>query len=346
MRLLVIRASAFGDVILTLPVLKGMAHKYPGVEIILLTRKNFQPVFMSQQSLKFFFPDFKARHAGLRGILRLYKDLSEAGPFDHVIDLHDVLRSKILRTLFRIKGTPVSVINKGRKEKRVLVKGDIKKKLKHSVERYRDAFTDAGFHPEIYDTPWIIPSASLIEEAVKKTEFKERLNIGVAPYAKHELKVWPEDYMISLLRLISEKYHPAFWLFGGTDEFSRLESLAQKIPDTSNLAGRFSLDEELALVSRLDFMISMDSANMHIATMAGIKVISIWGATDPLAGFGAWMQSDDFSVRISVNDLTCRPCTIYGKGKCRRGDFACMKWLTPEMVFKRMEDLNLFRSKF
>lgn len=341
MRLLVIRASAFGDVILTLPVLKGMADKYPDVEILVLTRKNFHPVFVSQNSLKFFFPDFNARHAGLQGLIRLYKDLKKTGSFDHVIDLHNVMRSKILRTLFRIKGTPVSVIDKGRQEKRLLVKGGIKNKLKHSVERYREAFVNAGFHPDIYDGPWIRPPASLVETSVSKAGLKGRMNIGVAPYAKHYLKIWPEEYMISLLSLISERCHPAFWLFGGEEESSRLASLAQKIPGAVCVAGRFSLDEELAIISRLDLMISMDSANMHIAAMTGIKVISIWGATDPLAGFGAWMQPDGFSVRISVNELTCRPCTIYGKGKCRRRDFACMKWLTPEMVVKKMEDLGL-----
>jgi len=84
----------------------------------------------------------------------------------------------------------------------------------------------------------------------------------------------------------------------------------------------------------------MDSSNMHMASLVGIKVISIWGGTDPLAGFGPWMQPDSFAVRIPVDELTCRPCTIYGKGETRNG-FACMKRLTPEMVFKRMITLGV-----
>lgn len=342
MRFLVIRASAFGDVILTLPVLKGMTEKYPDIELLVLTRKNFQPLFGALQNLKFFFPDFNKRHSGLTGIIRMYKDLVKTGPFDHVIDLHDVLRSKILRLLFRLRGIPVSVIDKGRKEKKMLIKGRHKNKLKHSVERYRDTFAEAGFHPDIYDGPWILPSQSLTEAVTEKAGLKAGLNIGVAPFAKHPLKIWPEEYMISLLGRIYEKCHPVFWLFGGSEELPRLISLAENIPGAVCVPGRFSLDEELALVSRLDFMISMDSANMHIAAITGRKVISLWGATDPLAGFGAWMQPDDFAVRISVNELTCRPCTIYGKGKCKRGDFACMRWLTPETVYKRLTELNLF----
>lgn len=342
MRLLVIRASALGDVLLTLPVLKGMTEKYPDIELLVLTRKNFQPLFGSLQNLKFFFPDFKVRHAGLLGIIRMYRDLRKTGPFDYIIDLHDVLRSKILRSFFRLSGIPVSVINKERKKKRMLVRGSNKIKLKHSVERYRDAFISAGFHPDIYDGPWILPSQSMIEITAVKAGMKAGLNIGVAPFAKHSLKIWPEEYMITLLCMISEKYHPVFWLFGGAEELSRLTHLAEKIPGAVCAAGKFSLEEELALISRLDLMISMDSANMHIAAMTGKKVISLWGATDPLAGFGAWMQPDDFSVRISVNELNCRPCTVYGKGSCKRGDFACMRWLTPVTVYQRLIDLNLF----
>jgi ADP-heptose:LPS heptosyltransferase len=84
----------------------------------------------------------------------------------------------------------------------------------------------------------------------------------------------------------------------------------------------------------------MDSSNMHMAALVGTKVISIWGGTDPLGGFSAWMQPDNFSIRIPVEELTCRPCTIYGKGKSRN-DLACMKMLTPEFVYKRIEKLVL-----
>ena len=105
-----------------------------------------------------------------------------------------------------------------------------------------------------------------------------------------------------------------------------------------------NLSAELALISRLDLMISMDSSNMHMAALCGTKVISIWGGTDPMAGFGAWMQPDSYSIRIPVEELDCRPCTIYGKGKTRR-DFQCMKRLTPELVFKRMKTLGVFEME-
>jgi len=78
-----------------------------------------------------------------------------------------------------------------------------------------------------------------------------------------------------------------------------------------------------------------------MAALVGTKVISIWGTTDPLTGFGAWMQPEEYIVSIPVEELTCRPCTVYGKGECWRGDHACMEWLTPKLVYDRIRDAGL-----
>jgi ADP-heptose:LPS heptosyltransferase len=86
----------------------------------------------------------------------------------------------------------------------------------------------------------------------------------------------------------------------------------------------------------------MDSSNMHMAALVGTKVISIWGGTDPLSGFGAWTQPPAYSISIPVDELTCRPCTTFGKGTCSRGDFACMNWLTPEIVYNKLNNLKIW----
>ena len=101
MRLLVIRTSAMGDVALTVPVLRGMREQYPDVELVLVTRASFKPFFTSFTGLELFHPDLKNRHKGVAGIFRLFKDLRRQYKIDHVIDLHDVVRSKILRLLFQ-----------------------------------------------------------------------------------------------------------------------------------------------------------------------------------------------------------------------------------------------------
>ena len=341
MRLLVIRTSAMGDVALTTPVLSGMRKQYPDVELVLLTRPAFKLFFTSIDGLELFFPDLRNRHKGFPGLLRLFKDISKQSKIDYVIDLHDVLRSKILRQLFRLYGVPVAVINKGRGEKEILIKGKKKIQLKHSVERYCDVFTLAGFPVNPTEGPWIIPSSDAVIKADLMTDKNSEFNIGVAPFAKHELKMWPEENMVRLLEMITEKYKTKFWLFGGHEESEKLAAFEARIPGSFNTEGKLNLEEEMALMSRLDFMIAMDSSNMHMAALVGTKVISIWGGTDPLSGFGAWMQPENYSVSIPIDELTCRPCTTYGKGECMRGDLACMYWLKPEMVFEKIDKLVL-----
>ena len=342
MRLLIIRTSAMGDVALITPVLAGMRKQYPDIEMVLVTRSAFRPFFSSISGLRLFFPDLEKRHKGLFGLFILFKDITKQGKIDSVIDLHDVVRSMILRVFFRISGVPVSVIDKGRSEKKSVITGKKKVQLKHSVDRYCDVFANAGFPVSPSKDGWIVPSPEALVKAVSMTDEKGELNIGVAPYAKHKLKVWPEENMIRLLELISENHKTRFWLFGGNEDSEKIAAFQTRVPASFNLAGKLNLDEELALMSKLDLMIAMDSSNMHMAALVGAKVISIWGGTDPLSGFGAWKQPEEFSIRIPVDELTCRPCTTYGKGECRRGDFACMNWLTPEMVFKKLGDLGIW----
>ena len=344
MRLLVIRNSAIGDVSLTTPVLKGMREQYPDVELVLLTRAAFQPFFSSIDGLKLFFSDFKKRHKGFGGLLLLFKDIRRQWEIDYIVDLHDVLRSKIIRLFFRLTGVRAAVIDKGRKEKEALISGKKKIRLKHTVERYCDVFAKAGFPVIPAKEKWIIPSPDIVLKTGISDARPGLLNIGVAHYAKHKLKLWPENNMVRLLELIGENHRCRFWLFGGIEDSARLFALQCRIAGSTNLSGKLSLDEELAFMSKLDFMIAMDSSNLHMAALVGTKVISIWGGTDPLGGFSAWMQPDNFSIRIPVDELTCRPCTIYGKGECKRLDFACMIWLTPEMVYQKIEKL-VFRDK-
>ncbi|MGB8491092.1 MAG: glycosyltransferase family 9 protein [Bacteroidales bacterium] len=342
MRLLVIRTSAMGDVALVAPVLKSMRDQYPGVELILLTRKMFRPFFNSIDGLKFFFPDFEKRHKGIAGLFLLYRDIVGQGKVDYVIDLHDVIRSKVLRAIFRAGGVTVRYIDKGRKEKKMLITGRSRKKLRHTVERYEDVFGRAGFRVNPSEGPWIVPSPAAVHNAVDISGITGGINIGVAPFAKHRLKMWPEQYMVELLGMITGKFRAKIWLFGGIEDAEGLSSLQKRVPGSVNLQGVLNLDQELALMTKLSLIISMDSSNMHMAALSGTRVVSIWGGTDPAAGFGPWNQPEGYANSIPFDRLTCRPCTVYGKGKCKRKDHACMLWLTPELVFKKLVELKLF----
>ena len=342
MHLLVIRTSAMGDVALATPVIRGFRSQYPDVKITLVTRPAFEQIFYSIKDIDLFFPDFKKRHSGFFGIIRLYLDLKRKGRIERVIDLHDVLRTKILRLFFRMTRIPCDVIDKGRRDKREIIKGRSRIRLKHSVERYCDVFLKAGYPVIPADLPCILSSREALAELAGLPFRTGEFNIGVAPYTRHTIKTWPEERIIELLTLIAAERNIKVWFFGGYDEKEKLEKFASQFPGSYVITGKMSFAGELALMGRLDIMISMDSSNMHMAALVGTRVISIWGATDPLSGFSAWQQPDDYAIRIPVEELTCRPCTVYGKGKCRRGDLACMMWLTPEIVFERIVKIGLF----
>lgn len=332
-----------GDVALTVPVIKSLVQQYPKAEIVLLTNAAFKPFFSSIKGITIIESRFKAENKGLLGIFRLFRQIKKIGRINYVIDIHDVLRSKALRFLFMVTGSRVFVIDKGRKEKKKLIKTEGVIILKHTVDRYCDVFKNAGFPVTPSKGPAIVPE----EEALAKAErlFSEAgLKIGVAPYAKHDLKMWPEENMVELLNLIAARNNVQFYLMGGgIDEVKRLESFEKMVPRSNVIAGKFTLTEELALISRLDFMICMDSSNMHMAALTGIKVISIWGATHRAAGFGPVNQPDEYMMQIPETELTCRPCTIYGTGICRRGDHACMNWQTPQVVLNKLIKLGLIK---
>ncbi len=95
----------------------------------------------------------------------------------------------------------------------------------------------------------------------------------------------------------------------------------------------FSLADELILISHLDAMISMDSANMHFASLVHVPVVSVWGATHPYAGFLGWNQKVENAVQV---ELHCRPCSVFGNKPCYRGDWACMNMISPSMIAERV----------
>lgn len=332
-RILVIRASAMGDVALTVPVLEQVLAANRGIRIVFLTRKAFNPV-IRLDGIEFFNPDFSGRHRGLSGIFRLWRDIDRSGRVDRVADLHDVLRSKLLRWLFRLSGRPVASIDKGRAEKRRLIRGYSGPDLVHVTERYARVFREVGLKVD----GWPLDFRYRAGKGSGLPEMREGvLKIGIAPFAAHELKTWPVEHMKRLMIRIKESLKADIYLFGGgSDECMRLSRLAEEIPGMVNLCGRYGLDDEIDIMGRLDAMIAMDSANMHLAAMTGIPVVSVWGATHAAAGFYPVGDNNDFRAEIPRETLSCRPCTIYGKGRCRRGDLACLQWLTDEMVFSRL----------
>jgi len=337
--LLVIRTSALGDVAMTIPVLKQLLQHYPALKLTVVTTSSFLPLFERLERTEIYALEKRGKHKGIIGIYKLFRELKAKHHFDAVADLHNVLRSVILRNLFRLSGVRIAKIDKGRKEKKELTSKENKKlvQLKTSFQRYADVFNELGFSFTLAkDEPAFVRQPLPSNEAGLFIPGKK--HIGIAPFAKHGEKMYPVDKMLVVIQqLHNDTNNQLFFFGGGKEEVKLLTEWETQFPGVINLAGKFSFREELAIISNIDVMMSMDSANMHLASLFNVPVVSIWGATHPYAGFYGWGQKPENAVQI---ELYCRPCSVFGNKPCYRGDHACMEQLPESLVVDRLNGVG------
>ena len=319
-KILAYRFSAFGDVAMTVAVFREFLEQNPEAEILMVSRKNFKDLFDDIPRLKFHginLDDYK----GFLGMNKLSKEILKIYQPDYIADLHDVIRTKILNKIFRRKGFKLFKINKGKEEKEELT--DVwnleKKQLKQTTERYADVFREMGFPLQLSHRLKIINT--------------NKNGIGFAPFAQHKGKMLPLEKSFEVARILA-KDHKIFFFGGGKEETEILNDWEKKIPNSQSLAGKLSLKEELHKISELETMISMDSANMHLASLVGTRCVSVWGSTHPFAGFLGYGQSLDDVVQ--VKDLTCRPCSVFGDKECYRGDWACLEEINIQKILEKI----------
>jgi signal transduction histidine kinase len=171
------------------------------------------------------------------------------------------------------------------------------------------------------------------------------LKIGIAPFAAHEGKVYPPHLMQQVIEQLIQQHPQAhIFLFGrGEQEDKYFAEWCRQYPQCVNVSKLAnSLRQELILISHLNVMISMDSSNMHLASLTGTPVVSVWGATHPYAGFMGWGQKEENAVQL---DMDCRPCSIYGQKPCKRGDYACMNNIKPETIVEKTNNILLTQNK-
>lgn len=311
--ILVFRLSAMGDVAMTVPVLRALVSQHPEVKITVVSRPFFKPFFDGIPNLDFFAIDLKERHKGFLGLIRLYKDLKKEG-IDAVADLHNVLRSKMIRNLFALSGKKTAFVDKGRAEKKALTRAENKvfKPVKSMFERHKQVFKELGFEVNL-ENPIFPEKAHLTEEVLNLTGTKNKKWIGVAPFAQYDSKVYPQDLIQQVIDGLAENQDYKIFLFGGGNkEIEILNQLAAGKENVITVAGKLKFEQELKLISNLDLMLSMDSGNSHIAAMLGIKVITLWGATHPYAGFLSFNQTMDTAIVSNREKYPLLPTSIYG----------------------------------
>ena len=328
-----------GDVAMTVSVIRAFVEQNPSVKIIFVSRPFYKPFFDGIPNVNFFAVDVQKRHKGFSGLVKLYFDLKKLN-IDAVADLHNVLRSQIIRTFFALNGKRVAFTDKGRAEKRALTRAENKifKPLKTIVERHVETFKKIGFSidlskPKFPRTPDISP------DVLKITGEKENQKwIGVAPFAQYQSKVYPRDLMQNVIdNLASDTNYKIFLFGGGSEEIEILNSFANGKENVINVAGKLELHQELILISNLDVMLSMDSGNAHIAAMLGIKVITLWGATHPFAGFAPFNQPAENCIVSDREKYPLVPTSVYGNKKVAGYEDA-MRTISVEAVVGKIKN--------
>ena len=305
--ILVIRLSAMGDVAMTVPVLRALTMQHPELRITVLTRAFFKPFFRDLQQVEVFSADVKGAHKGIFGLYKLARALNKK-QFYVVADLHNVLRSKMLKKFIRCKR--FISIDKGRKEKRLLISGKVFKQLKTTHQRYAEVFEGLGFKVDL-DHPHFPKKAILSSKLEELLGNQSMKRIGIAPFAAHEGKMYPLSLMKTVIENLSKEYK--LILFGGGPyESEILNEYENSFDNITNLAGKVSLNEEMDVISNLDVMLSMDSGNAHIAAMLGVKVVTIWGVTHPYAGFAPFNQPENYALMADRVAFPSIPTSVYG----------------------------------
>ena len=339
--LLVIRFSALGDVAMTVPVVYALAQQYPDVRITVLSRNFVRPLFDDLlPNINFMEADLKREYRGITGLNSLYRRLL-AKQFTAIADLHSVLRSSYLRMRFNLDHYKVAHIDKHRKDRRRITSSSNKQliQLPTSFQNYADVFARLGYPVNVQFRSIFSEDGgdmNLLPESLPRPTVGQPC-IGIAPFAAHEGKIYPVRLMEQVVEQLLAK-HPdtRIYLFGkGQREDETFPKWCAAHPQCVYVSQHLNnLRDELILMSHLQVMVSMDSANMHLASLVATPVVSVWGATHPFTGFMGWNQNPENAIQIP---LECRPCSIYGQKPCLRGDYACMRNIAPEQIVNRVE---------
>lgn len=345
--MLVARFSALGDVAMTIPVVYAVCRSNPATRFIMITQQVASSLFVNApENLVVIGVDVYKKYHGPWGLLKLFMELRRDYQIDAFADLHSVIRTHILAIYSRIFGIPVKRIRKGRAEKKQLtrIEGKQLRQLTPTHQRYAAVFHRFGMKMEDR-------FVSLFENPVDQSVFSDISQpkqpgetwIAVAPFAKHKGKIYPTDKMLKVVESLAARKATRIFLFGGGgNEQAMLRQWAERFPNVMSMAEkRHGFPKELAMLSCMDVMLSMDSANMHLASLVRLPVVSVWGATHPYCGFTGWKQDPSNILQI---DLPCRPCSVFGNRPCYRGDYACLNGIAPDEIIRKIEKVIAARN--
>ncbi len=309
-KVLIIRFSSIGDIVLTTPVIRCLKMQLPNADIHFVTKKMFSEVLMHN-------PYINKLHTFKNDVSEIYSEL-KSEKYDYVIDLHKNLRSLRLKQQLKTKNFSFNKINL---RKFAAVNFKMLKSLpsKHIVDRYFEAVASLNVVSDGKGLDYFLSENDNIDVNKKyfnnaKTEFSA-LVIGGSYYTKQ----------IPLLKLeeICEKIKMPIILVGSEADKKTAELLIAKFPHLINACGIYSINQSASIIQQSNLVITSDTGLMHIAAAFNKRIISLWGNTIPEFGMGPYMPNNENMI-LEVKNLGCRPCSKLGFTKCPKGHFKCM----------------------
>ena len=329
LNVLAVRFSSIGDVLLTTPLLRAIRRRHPASRMSVLTKQAYVPLLSHNPHVSEVIGMGQERTlTGLAAELR-------ANHYTHMLDLHDSLRTRVLRTL--VPGH-WSTYPKHRVVRAVLIyaKRNLYGDTRPVPERYFSAARDLdvapdGGPPELSWAPETEREVADWLASAKSTP--GRPLIALAPGAAHATKRWPREHWLALVRrLVDQDFDPV--LVGGVEDVPLSTELATGAPaQVMNAAGRFGLQGTAALLHRAAALVSGDTGVMHMATAVGTPVVALFGPTVQPFGFFPYTSR----ARVVELALDCRPCSSKGGPRCPLGHHRCMLDMHPELVFEALQ---------
>jgi ADP-heptose:LPS heptosyltransferase len=330
-KILILRFSSIGDIVLTTPVIRCIKQQVPGAEVHYCTKQAFKGILEPN-------PYVDKVHV-LSGSLGELVQQLKVENFDYVVDLHNNLRTRIIKLRL---GKPSKSFDKLNYEKWLMVNLKVNRLPdQHIVARYLAAASALGIQDDGKGLDYFIPAQDEVDPYTLPQPFQQGY-VAFAIGAQHYTKRLPTERIIELC----EKLQRPIILLGGKEDaavgeeiaayFERSTSNEQRATIIYNACGRYSLAGSASLVRQAEQVVSHDTGLMHIAAAFQKDIISVWGNTIP--EFGMYPFRTRYKV-LEVNGLSCRPCSKIGYSKCPQGHFKCMR----DIDFNALERLE-FRS--
>jgi len=350
-KILIIRFSSLGDIVLATPLIRQLRTKFPKAQLDFVLRSEYRELLEFHPHLSHLYTfDIETGFTGLRQLKRQLKN----NRYDVILDIHNNLRSRYICLGQVLAGSRVLRVRKQQFIRFLLVKCKIN--LYHRIygriipvwEKYLRTAQPLGI-----DMPgggekntlegggleiFISDQDGTSAENLRKEKWGDDPYIAIAPGARHFTKRWPEEYYAALMHRINQEKNVKFILVGGKEDQSLCDNIVKRVgvERSYSLAGKLSIPETAAIIKGARLLITNDSGLMHVGDALKKPLIAIFGSTVRELGF---FPSHPTSRVLENKELSCRPCSHIGRDRCPKKHFDCMKALTPDQVWDQAEKL-------